>query len=92
MTAFICPACGTQTSLFCSSVTEGVDHLAKVTGLPILERIPIDPQLVESGDFGKPVLFAYPQAKVSQLYRRLAQKVVLFEQSNEKSARDYKEQ
>ncbi|THD20094.1 Nucleotide-binding protein [Fasciola hepatica] len=86
MTDFLCPACGTRTPLFGPEVTDGisgVDQLAKETSLPVLGRIPIDPQLIRSCDSGRPLMISHPQSKVAQIYRELSEKILHCEQSNQ---------
>lgn len=58
MSAFACPHCGEMISLFGSGGgEETVARLEKLTGglVPLLGRIPFDPQLREAGDIGVPM-------------------------------------
>ncbi|KAF7232178.1 hypothetical protein EG68_12198 [Paragonimus skrjabini miyazakii] len=86
MTGYVCPACGHHSPLFNhqqtgterrhSTPTSGGQQLAEDTGLPLLERIPIDPLLIQTSDSGKPLVVAHPQCEVAQIYQRLAKKVI----------------
>ena len=51
MSGLVCPACGHLIELFKSG---GGEKLAKAFGLRFLGRIPIDPEIVDCGDAGKP--------------------------------------
>ena len=51
MSGLVCPACGYLIDLFKSG---GGEKLAKAFGLRFLGRIPIDPEIVECGDAGRP--------------------------------------
>jgi ATP-binding protein involved in chromosome partitioning len=51
MSGLLCPACGYLIDLFKSG---GGEKLAKAFGLRFLGRIPIDPEIVECGDAGRP--------------------------------------
>ena len=51
MSGFVCPHCGQKTDLFGSS---GGRNLALEMNVPFLGTIPIDPQIVSSGDTGVP--------------------------------------
>jgi MinD superfamily P-loop ATPase len=51
MSGLVCPACGHQIDLFKSG---GGERLAKALGVPFLGSIPIDPEIVDRGDAGKP--------------------------------------
>ncbi|OON18167.1 hypothetical protein X801_05983, partial [Opisthorchis viverrini] len=82
MTEFICPACGHHSPLFGhqkdgpESTVSGGDRLAEATGLPVLARFPIDPELIQSADAGKPLMFTAPQSKVGCLYDQLAEHII----------------
>lgn len=58
MSAFACPHCGELISLFGSGGgEETVSRLERLTGgsIPLLGKIPFDPQLREGGDTGRPM-------------------------------------
>ena len=54
MSGFVCPHCGERTDLFKSG---GGKEMAENMGVPFLGSVPLDPQVVASGDEGRP--FAY---------------------------------
>lgn len=49
MSYFVCPDCGKKISVYGES---GIDKLAEAHGLPILEKLPIDPKLAHMCDTG----------------------------------------
>jgi len=51
MSGLVCPNCGHRIELFKSG---GGEKLAKAAGLRFLGRIPIDPEIVDCGDSGRP--------------------------------------
>ena len=51
MSGFLCPHCGERTDLFGSG---GGERMAGEMGVPFLGRVPLDPQVVASGDAGQP--------------------------------------
>ncbi len=53
MSGFICPHCGQNTPIFKEG---GGEKLAKAVGVEFLGGIPIDPELMASGDDGVPLL------------------------------------
>ena len=53
MSGFVCPHCGASVDIF---KTGGGEKLASETGVPFLGRIPIDPEVVEHSDSGRPFL------------------------------------
>jgi len=54
MSGFVCPHCGERTELFGSG---GGEEMAKEMGVPFLGRIPIELEIVSSGDTGKPFVY-----------------------------------
>ena len=52
MSGYVCPSCGESTDIF---RTGGGEALAKEMDVPFLGKIPIDPQIVISGDTGTPL-------------------------------------
>jgi len=54
MSGFVCPRCGEVTHIFKKG---GGEKLASETDVPFLGSIPIDPQIVEAADSGKPHLY-----------------------------------
>jgi len=53
MSGFVCPDCGKLHNIFSSG---GGEELAKVTGVPFLGAIPLDPQVVKAADNGMPFM------------------------------------
>jgi Mrp family chromosome partitioning ATPase len=51
MSGFVCPHCGKTTDLFKSG---GGAALAREMSVPFLGKVPLDPQVVDSGDAGTP--------------------------------------
>jgi len=51
MSGYVCPECGRRVDLFKSG---GGEALAEEVGVRFLARVPIDPNVVASGDSGKP--------------------------------------
>ncbi|MCD4702403.1 MAG: Mrp/NBP35 family ATP-binding protein [Candidatus Aegiribacteria sp.] len=54
MSGFVCPHCGSRTELFGSG---GGKKMAKEMEVPFLGTIPIEPEIVSSGDSGKPFVY-----------------------------------
>ncbi|MBD3277402.1 MAG: P-loop NTPase [Candidatus Aegiribacteria sp.] len=54
MSGFVCPHCGERTELFGSG---GGEKMAQQMDVPFLGRIPIEPEIVESGEKGKPFVY-----------------------------------
>lgn len=56
MSGFVCPHCGERTELFGSG---GGEEMATQMEVPFLGRIPIEPEIVASGDTGRPFVYHY---------------------------------
>ncbi len=51
MSSFVCPHCGREVEIFKSG---GGESLASELGIPFLGKIPLDPDIVRSGEEGRP--------------------------------------
>ena len=69
MSGFICPKCGEKTDVFKSG---GGEIMARKMGVPFLGRIPIDPQIVQSCDSGKPFVFHYNQSQTAKAFEKIS--------------------
>ena len=69
MSGFICPKCGEKTDVFKSG---GGENMAQQMGVPFLGRIPIDPQIVQSCDSGKPFVFHYNQSQTAKAFEKIS--------------------
>jgi len=73
MSGFICPHCDESTPLFKAG---GGENAAREMGVPFLGKIPIDPEIVESGDDGKPFV-SYNSESVN-VFMEIATKIEQF--------------
>jgi ATP-binding protein involved in chromosome partitioning len=73
MSGFVCPHCGAQLDLFKKG---GGEALARETGVPFLGCVPIDPEVVISGDDGTPLVRNYAQTPAALAFRDLAARIV----------------
>jgi ATP-binding protein involved in chromosome partitioning len=55
--------------------TGGGERLAKMTGVPFIGSIPIDPQVRIGGDSGLPIAISHPDAKVTTALTDMAEKI-----------------
>lgn len=65
MSGFVCPNCGHKTDVFRSG---GGENMAKQMGVPFLGRIPIDPQIVQACDSGRPFVYHYNQSQTAKAF------------------------
>ena len=73
MSGLICPHCGGQIDLFKSG---GGQLLATEMGVPLLGRIPIDPQIVACGDGGIPYVHRFADSPAARAFGEVVQRVV----------------
>ena len=69
MSGFTCPSCGTVTHIFHQG---GGETIAQDLGVPFLGKVPLDPDVVDCGDEGRPVLRAAPESPAADAYRAIA--------------------
>jgi len=67
MSGFVCPKCGERTDIFKSG---GGEIMAGQMHVPFLGRIPIDPQIVQSCDAGKPFVYHYNQSQTAKAFEK----------------------
>ncbi|MCX7723774.1 MAG: Mrp/NBP35 family ATP-binding protein [Thermodesulfovibrio sp.] len=73
MSGFICPHCGNKVEIF---KTGGAERLAEEYKVPFLGKIPIDPQIVQAGDEGKPIIAYFPENKSAQIFSEIVRKII----------------
>jgi len=83
MSGFKCPHCGEVVNIF---GTDGGRALAQEMSVPFLGCIPIEPDLVASGDKGAPIVQADPHCESSKAFGRIVRALLSPEPSA--SARD----
>ncbi|MGC8658600.1 MAG: P-loop NTPase [Desulfomonilaceae bacterium] len=72
MSGLICPHCGGSIELF---KTGGGERSARELGAPFLGAIPIDPEIVVSGDAGVSLQTSAPDGSSAEAFRKLANEV-----------------
>ena len=85
MSGMVCPHCGKQINLFKEG---GGEKAAKELGVPFLGKIPIDPQIVESGDDGKPFVVHHPESKASKALNKIVEKILQNGKSKQNAAKE----
>jgi ATP-binding protein involved in chromosome partitioning len=70
MSTFICPTCHHETPIFSQG---GGRRASDQMEVPFLGEIPLDGELCEGGDEGRPILLRNPQSPVADVFRHVAQ-------------------
>jgi ATP-binding protein involved in chromosome partitioning len=68
MSGFTCPKCGELIKIF---GTDGGRAMAEEMGVPFLGAIPIEPEIVVSGDSGTPMVQAKPHSETAKAFGRI---------------------
>ncbi len=69
MSVFACPHCGERTAIFGEA---GGQRIADEYGVPLLARIPLDPETRAGGDSGMPITLKRPASPQAAAFRDLA--------------------
>jgi ATP-binding protein involved in chromosome partitioning len=73
MSGFACGSCGEVTHIFSKG---GGEAIAREIGMPFLGAVPIEPEIVDSGDAGKPMVIAHPNSAAALVYVKIAEALV----------------
>ena len=84
MSYFICPKCGERTEIFAHG---GAKKEAEKQNVPFLGAIPLDMEIRELSDGGRPVVAAAPQSPHAQAYMAVARAVAAMLEPGGASAR-----
>ncbi len=72
MSEFVCPHCGKSTHIFKKG---GGQKACEDLGVAFLGRIPIDPQIVESGDNGKPFVLEHADTSSAKAFEEIVDRI-----------------
>lgn len=69
MSGFLCPACHRETPIFSQG---GGQQASQELGVPFLGGIPLDGEVCQAGDDGRPILLRNPASPVAEVFRQVA--------------------
>lgn len=69
MSGFVCPGCGEEYNIFGKGTSEPLAHQY---GTELLAQVPLEPQVREGGDNGKPITFFAPESRSAKAYMQAA--------------------
>jgi len=72
MSYFVCPHCSKTTDIFSRG---GGEKAAEKLDVPFLGAVPIDPQIRQGGDEGRPIVIANPDSPQAKAFVAIAGKV-----------------
>ena len=73
MSTFICPHCNETTDIFRRG---GGERMSEELGVPFLGAIPLDGDIVMSGDLGRPIVVNQPFSQVARAFSSIADELV----------------
>jgi len=68
MSGFVCPNCGQKIDIFSSG---GGEQMSRQMNVPFLGRVPIDPQIVQACDSGRPFVYHYNQTETAKAFENI---------------------
>jgi ATP-binding protein involved in chromosome partitioning len=72
MSYFVCPHCETRTDIFSHG---GGDKASERLGIPLVGRIPLEPQTVVDSDRGIPTIVARPESAQAEAFREMTHRI-----------------
>ncbi|MBR5347458.1 MAG: Mrp/NBP35 family ATP-binding protein [Deltaproteobacteria bacterium] len=73
MSGFVCPHCGKTVDIFSSG---GGERMASEMEIHFLGKIPIDPEIVASGDAGLPYVVSHKDSPTTEAVRKVARELI----------------
>lgn len=73
MSGLVCPHCGKEIDLFKKG---GGEKAAEELGIPFLGRVPIEPEVVEAGDKGIPIIISHPESASAKAFSKIVDEIV----------------
>jgi len=73
MSGFVCPHCGKSTDLF---KTGGGEKAAREMKVPFLGKVPIEPEIVTSGDEGKPFVWDQKESSAAKVLGEMVEQII----------------
>ncbi|XP_062999446.1 cytosolic Fe-S cluster assembly factor NUBP1 [Elgaria multicarinata webbii] len=74
MSGFICPKCKTESQIF-PATTGGAEAMCRSLNVPLLGKVPLDPQIGKSCDQGQSFLSEVPNSPATLSYRHIIQRI-----------------
>jgi Mrp family chromosome partitioning ATPase len=79
MSGFLCPHCGKEINLF---KVGGGEKAARELKVPFLGRIPLDPEIVQNCDQGKPFVAVHPNSPAAKAFGEITERIEKFVNSD----------
>jgi Mrp family chromosome partitioning ATPase/predicted Fe-Mo cluster-binding NifX family protein len=76
MSGYTCPECGRRVQILGSG---GGQAISREMGVDLLGRIPIEAEVVESGDSGKPIVTSRPESETARAFAGVADRLMEME-------------
>ncbi len=73
MSGFVCPECNKTVDIFKSG---GGEQMAHDMNIPFLGRVPLDPNIVEAGDSGKPFVYFYGESPTAKIMENILSQII----------------
>ncbi|XP_003228220.2 cytosolic Fe-S cluster assembly factor NUBP1 [Anolis carolinensis] len=87
MSGFVCPKCKKESQIF-PPTTGGAEAMCQTYNLPLLGKVPLDPQIGKSCDKGESFFSAAPNSPAALAYREIIQKIQDYCSRNQPQAQE----
>src|SRR3981081_2300681 len=71
MSFHICPKCGHESHIFGAG---GAERMCKDYNTELIDHLPLDEEIQQQADSGRPTVVSDPDGKVAEIYRRIARR------------------
>lgn len=73
MSGFVCPECGKRVDIFKSG---GVERTAKELGLDLLAKIPLEADIADAGDSGRPFVYFNNNSPAVEEFKKIISRII----------------
>jgi ATP-binding protein involved in chromosome partitioning len=80
MSGFVCPNCGQKIDIFSSG---GGEQMSRQMNVPFLGQIPIDPQIVQACDSGRPFVYHYNRTETAKAFEKILNPILKLDRQPE---------
>jgi ATP-binding protein involved in chromosome partitioning len=74
MSLHVCSNCGHEEHIFGAG---GAERMAQDYGVEVLGALPLDIEIREQADSGKPTVVSDPDGRIAQIYKKIARRVAV---------------
>jgi nitrogenase subunit NifH len=81
MSGFVCPHCSKCSEIF-PPISGGATSMCEKMSVPLMAKVPLEPQLLLSCEKGKCYMEAFPESPTGKVFSEIVNKINDYEQKN----------